>query len=188
MGVLYSKSTNSFYDTNINDVIPEDSVSVTEAERQALLTALNSGGSILIDAQGLPVAVQPTAPTLQDLKATLCVSIDSSADAVYIAIGGPSPGRLAEYQQAQTEANAFKAAGYAGMVPPTVQCWATAKGWTGQQACDDILTTAAQWLGALQAIRSARLMGKQAVLNSADEASARAASAAAIEDMQAISA
>lgn len=101
--------------------------------------------------------------TLAELRAALCVSVDAAADAAYVAIGGPSPGRLAEYRQANDDAVAFKAAAYAGDVPATIGCWMQATGWTAQQACDDILETAAAWNAALVAIRSARLLGKAAV-------------------------
>jgi len=114
-------------------------------------------------------------PTLDQLKATLCATIDANADIAYIAIGGKSPGRLAEYQQAKADAVAFAGASYAGDVPATISCWAQASGWTAQQACDDILATAAAWESALVAIRSARLLGKANVNAAGTEAAAHAA-------------
>lgn len=67
-----------------------------------------------------------------------------------------------EYQQARDDANAFKAAGYAPPVPSSVSSWATAKGWTAKQACDDILVAAAGWLAAQEAIRANRLARTEA--------------------------
>ncbi|MCP1375403.1 hypothetical protein [Dyella lutea] len=187
MTIYYNPADGAFYDSGISKV-PAGAIQITPQQHQQLLTALYANGTIEVGADGIPVAVAAPAQTLPEVQAQLCQAIDAVADTVYMSIGGPSPGRLAEYQQAQTEATAFKDAGYAGAVPPTVQCWATAKGWTGQQACDDILATAQQWMGALQAIRSARLLGKQSVLNAADEASASAAADTAIANLQAISA
>jgi hypothetical protein len=62
---------------------------------------------------------------------------------------------------AETEAQAFKDAGYKGIVPNTVQAWATAKQQTSQWAADDILATAAQWRNAQTQIRAERLLYKQ---------------------------
>lgn len=180
----------------------ENGVVVEIFESDQEISALFNAAMEWVDVTGLsptPAAwwlydgstfTEPPTPTttLADIQSGLCISVDAEADTVYESIGGPSWGRGAEYQQAQTEATAFKAAGYAGTVPATVQCWATAKNWTAQQAADDILATAAQWIGALQAIRSARLLGKASVTAAADETSARSAAATAIANLQAIGA
>ena len=123
------------------------------------------------DGQDFTAKALPPTVTLTELKAGFCVAIDAAADAAYIAIGGPSPGRLAEYRQANDDAIAFKAANYSGDVPPTIGCWMQATGWTAQQACDDVLATAAAWNTALVFIRSARLLGKSSV-NAAPTAAA----------------
>jgi len=62
-----------------------------------------------------------------------------------------------EYQTARAHAEAFTAAGYLGVVPSSVQSWATAKGWTPQAACVDITTAANSWLTAETNIRTNRL-------------------------------
>jgi hypothetical protein len=128
----------------------------------------------------------PAVVTLSELRAALCVSVDAAADTAYIAIGGPSPGRLAEYKQAKADADAFKAAGYAGSAPDTIACWAEARAWTDQQACDDILATAASWEMALAVIRRQRLIGKANVNAAADAAAAQAAADAAMAVIQSI--
>ena len=125
-------------------------------------------------------------PTMAELKLDLCAQVDASADAAYIAISGPSPGRLAEYKQAKADADAFKAAGYAGTVPDTIACWSEAKAWTDQQACDDILTTAASWEMALAVIRRQRLIGKANVNAAADAAAAQVAADAAMAIIQSV--
>lgn len=135
---------------------------------------------------GETFATEPPEPTLFEVRLTLCMQIDAAADGAYIAIGGPSPGRLAEYKQAKADADAFKAAGYTGSVPDTIACWAEAKAWTAEQACDDILTTAASWEMALSVIRRQRLIGKANVNASADADAAQAAADAVIATIQSI--
>lgn len=125
-------------------------------------------------------------PTLAEKKIYLCMQVDAAADSAYAAIGGPSPGRLAEYKQAKADADAFKASSYTGTVPDTIACWAEAKGWTAQQACDDILSTAAGWETALSVIRRQRLIGKASVNATADTASAQAAATQAITTIQSV--
>lgn len=135
---------------------------------------------------GETFATEPPEPTMAEVKLTLCAQIDAAADTAYIAIGGPSPGRLAEYKQAKADADAFKAAGYAGSTPDTIACWAEAKAWTAEQACDDILTTAASWEMALSVIRRQRLIGKANVNAASDVAAAQAAADLAISTIQSI--
>jgi hypothetical protein len=135
---------------------------------------------------GETFATEPPAPTLAQVKADLCLQVDASADAAYVAIGGPSPGRLAEYKQAKADADAFSAAGYTGTVPDTIACWAEAKGWTAQQACDDILSTAASWETALAVIRRQRLIGKRNVSDAIDAAAAQAAADLAMTTIRSI--
>lgn len=135
---------------------------------------------------GESFAIGPPEPTLAEMRMTLCLQVDASADAAYIAIGGPSPGRLAEYKQAKADADAFKAVGYTGSVPDTIACWAEAKAWTAKQACDDILTTAASWEVALSVIRRQRLIGKANVNAAIDAAAAQAAADLAISTIQSI--
>lgn len=135
---------------------------------------------------GETIATEPPAPTLAQVKLDLCAQVDASADAAYVAIGGPSPGRLAEYKQAKADADAFSSAGYTGTVPDTIACWAEAKGWTAQQACDDILSTAASWETALAVIRRQRLIGKRNVNEAVDAAAAQDAADLAMTTIRSI--
>ncbi|CAN7203350.1 hypothetical protein LJR118_000620 [Acidovorax sp. LjRoot118] len=92
-----------------------------------------------------------------DIASTLA-GIDSDVDEIYrLAIGS----RQAEYEEAERQAKAYEDAGYTGPVPPMVQCWADPKGWTAQQAADEILQQAGIWRGAQQAIRAQRLASKE---------------------------
>jgi hypothetical protein len=99
------------------------------------------------------------AAALVSARAALLKKIDADTDAIYGAVQG---NRGPEYQLAEMDAAAYKAAGYSGSVPASVQSWATAKGQTTQWAADDILTTATAWRGAQAAIRSNRLARKEA--------------------------
>lgn len=91
-------------------------------------------------------------------RAATVKQIDEDTDALYAAVIG---NRAAEYTVAETEATAYAGAGYTGTVPASVASWATAKGWTAQQAADDINATAAAWRTAQAAIRAARLLHKE---------------------------
>lgn len=86
--------------------------------------------------------------------------IDTETDDLYGAVLG---NRTEEYTSAANDAQAYRAAGYAGTVPPGVQSWANAKSWTASQAADDILITAGAWVNAQNAIRAARLLRKEQV-------------------------
>lgn len=100
--------------------------------------------------------------------------VDADTDSIYGAVLG---NRAEEYLRAEQEAEAYKTAGYTGTVPECVQCWATAKGWTAQQAADDILATAAAWRSAQSMIRGQRLASKEAVRAAVDIATVDAAMA-----------
>jgi hypothetical protein len=189
MTIFYSADTRGFYDTDIHgDGIPGDAVEVTAEDYAAVFSAQCKGASIQPDEHGYPIAVYPAVPSLIQVKAGLCASVDAQADVAYIAIGGPSPGRLAEYQQADIDARAFKAAGYTGEVPETVQCQCIASGMTPEQAADDIIATAANWNAALVAIRSARLIGKGKVNAAETEDLANAEAKSAIDAINAVAA
>lgn len=166
--------------------MPADAVSVTDEAYQALFADQTQGASIQADANGNPVAVFPPAFTLAEIQAQGCSNIDTTAQQVYNGIGSASPGMLAEYQQANTDAIAYKAAGYTGAIPATIECWVQASGMTPQAATDNIIETAAAWIGCLNAIRAARLLGKAAVNKAADIPSAEAAATAAITQIQTI--
>lgn len=80
--------------------------------------------------------------------------VDAQVDAIYIAVQGE---RITEYMLAESEATAYKTAGYKGTVPGSAASWAAAKGKDARWACDDILTTAASWRYMQNMLRSQRL-------------------------------
>lgn len=73
------------------------------------------------------------------------------------------PVRMKEYETAEEQARTFKAASYTGAVPQYVKSWQDAKGWTAQQACDDIIAASDRWQGALAMLRDSRLKTKEAI-------------------------
>lgn len=101
--------------------------------------------------------------------------IDADVDAIYGAVIGA---RQAEYELAERQAQAFADAGYEGEAGPMVQSWATVKGWSAQQAADDILSVAAAWRTAQAAIRAQRLAAKEKVRTAPSESAIGAALAA----------
>lgn len=94
-----------------------------------------------------------------------CRKIDADVDVIYAAVQG---NRVTEYLIAESDATAYKAAGYAGTVPQSVACWATAKAKTSQWAADDILATAVAWRGAQSNIRAMRLACKETAKAASD--------------------
>lgn len=118
-------------------------------------------------------------------RLALIKQIDSDVDAIYFATLG---NRSDEYNLAHTDALAYQASGYTGDVPQSIQSWADAKGWTPQQSTDDILTTAALWSAARDAMRSNRLARKEEAKVAADKAGLFAVEAAWAEFRTAVKA
>lgn len=106
-------------------------------------------------------------PALADYQKAARLKIDADVDRVFQDVIGD---RTTEYQTANDDAKAFKAALYVGAAPASVHCWATTKGWTDQVACDDILATATNWINAQQSMRANRLQKKQDVTNATTNA------------------
>ena len=64
MTKFYSKTTNSFYDSEINDVIPAESVEITQQQWQTLIDAQADGKIIKADKNGNPTIVDYAPPAL----------------------------------------------------------------------------------------------------------------------------
>lgn len=176
----YSKSTGGIYVSSVHSDIPDDAVEVSQEEHEALMAAHRRGCSIGADAQGRPIAIEPTIS-----REFQCARIDSAADAARLAVAG-EPLRAAEYQIAEAEAKAYQAAGYVGDCPPSVKSWAEAKGWPSKQAADNIIGEANAWNAALYAIRDARLKAKEAVRNAMTAEDGAAIASAAIAGIEAM--
>ena len=104
------------------------------------------------------IAAAESARVLTAARANLIRQIDADTDAIYRAVQGD---RAMEYVLAESDAKAYKSAGYTGTVPDSVASWASAKGETATWATDDILTTARGWRQAQSSIRATRLTCKE---------------------------
>ncbi len=102
------------------------------------------------------------AAQLDTRKAMAVLNVDADVDAIYEQIMG---NRASEYALAEHDAIMYKAAGYQGTIPDSIQCWATAKAMTAVWATTNILDPATAWRGAQRAIRSNRLASKEAMRN-----------------------
>ena len=110
------------------------------------------------EAQAAADAAQDAYDLAHPTRKALLLKIDADTDAIYRAVQGE---RATEYLLAESDAKAYKAAGYTGTVPDSVASWASAKGQTATWAADDILTTATGWRQAQSSIRATRLACKE---------------------------
>jgi len=140
---------------------------------QKLNLSVDMGGGIML--QGY---IYEDLPLEAALKAA-AMQVDQSADQARASIIGGSL-RVVEYEMAEKEAAAFKAADFQGEVPPTVQAVVDAQGIGAQEAAEGILAETAAWRGALCEIRAARLKGKAEVLKATSHAEAERLADAAI--------
>lgn len=129
-------------------------------EHEIIFEIMASGGNFSVAEEEI------LEPEFDDSLEGRNTRIDAAADRArrrYVPFASVVP----EYQQAESEAAAFKAGGYQGNAPSSVASWAAAKGWTAHQAADDILGAAVLLRGKLMQIRSVRLAGKEAVRSAA---------------------
>lgn len=180
MGKKFSPSTRGFYIVGVHANIPPDAIDITDQEHADLLAGELAESCIGDGAGGKPVQIDRPPPS----RAQLCSAIDAEADAARLAVVG-DPLRVVEYERAAAEATAYQGTGYSGPVPAAVQSWADAKGWSGQQAADDILAAASAFNAALYQLRDIRLKGKAAVMNSGADAAAKTIADAAIAQIRA---
>ena len=68
MAKYFSKTTNGFYSSDINSVMPHDAVPITDSQYQALLTAQANGKVIQGDTNGNPVAVDHVVSQSDQIK------------------------------------------------------------------------------------------------------------------------
>lgn len=103
----------------------------------------------------------------------LCNRIDLIADTQRTKLVGDLS-KSFEYTETANQAQAYYDSGYIGDVPEAVDAWADAKGWTAQQACDDIIREAGIYRQALFVLRRIRLTGKESVRAAPDDETAEA--------------
>lgn len=70
--MYYASSTGGFYTPDINPIIPDDAVEITDEYYQELLAGQSDGKCITADAEGYPVLTDPVIvpPTAEENKAT----------------------------------------------------------------------------------------------------------------------
>ena len=102
-------------------------------------------------------------------RAELCTRIDAAVAAIYAGFGRFE----AEYTLRETQAKAYKAAGYKGDVPVQVAAFATPAGKTPREAADIIIAQSEQLRGELSQLGVLR-MRKYEVMRAADVAKAQA--------------
>ena len=100
--------------------------------------------------------------TLDDDKEAALLSIDRDTDAIYRNVVGD---KQSEYEAAEAQARAYKASEWAAEPGQLVAVWASVKGWTNQQAAEDIIAEADKWRAAQVFIRHTRLTAKEAIRN-----------------------
>lgn len=105
-------------------------------------------------------------PKIDVIKPSAIARIDSDVDVIYGAVVG---NRATEYEAAEREAKAYADAGYTGNAGMLVKSWAIAKGWSDEEATDDILAQAANWRGVMAAIRTQRLVSKEAIRSASNK-------------------
>ena len=80
--MLYSSSTNGFYDPEVNTKIPEDAVEISFEVWQSLLEAQSQGKVISSDAKGKPIASDRKPPTKEELLIQFQKAAQKNLDAV----------------------------------------------------------------------------------------------------------
>lgn len=112
-----------------------------------------------------PVDPEAPLPTFDDQQAAVIMSIDAEVDDIIARTIG---NRATEYLLAETEAQAFKQAGYPeDDVPSCVEDDMLAFNRTAREAADAILTQAGAWRQAQQIMRRQRLLRKEEARNAA---------------------
>ena len=107
------------------------------------------------------------AAKLEDKRVTMLAQVDADTDALYQQTLG---NKGSEYEATEAQARAFETAEWQGTPGELVRVWAEIKGWTDQQAAEDILTETNRWRAAQVSIRAARLRAKETLRTASDSA------------------
>lgn len=99
---------------------------------------------------------------LEDKRASLLTQVDIDTDTLYQQTLGNMG---SEYEATEAQARAYQASDWQDSPGALITVWAQVKGWTNQQAAEDILQEANRWRAAQLAIRAARLQAKVSLRN-----------------------
>ena len=171
MTLYYSQSSGGFYDSDIHDTLPNDTVAISSEQHTALLAGQSAGQVIMPGKDGKPVLAEPAPSHLHrwDGKAwvldkaaasqLLAEAIDNGTAAIndiveqaYHHVTRFS----AEYQLREQQARDYKAGGCKGEAPLQVAAFAKPAGKTACEATDIIIAQAdnlRMMLGKLGALR-----------------------------------
>ena len=166
--MFYSQSTKGFYSADIHgDAIPSDAVEITAEQHAQLLADQSAGASIQPDENGYPVAVFPSPPAIETIKAAAAAAIDQAAGFTRSKYITTSPGQEATYTEKARQCEAYKAAGYPATPDPVAHAYviaeANAKQCSYQAACDAILAERDQWAVLGAKIEESRRKAKIAI-------------------------
>ena len=154
--MFYSKSTGSFYATEIHgDNIPSDAVEITTEEHQALLEGQSQGKIISADKNGKPVLKNPPPLTLDEVKAAKLAEINAECDAEIGAIKATYPDtEVMSWDKQEQEARALLA--NATATTPLIDSIASARGLGRVELANRIIANADQF-----AVASGTSIGKR---------------------------
>ena len=140
-------------------------------------------GWVVLDQSAIDAALAAQAAARQHARAALATAIDEAVAAIYSRF---TRFQL-EYTERESQAQAYKDAGYTGPVPPRVAEFATPAGMPAQAATDLILAQAVN-LRAAQGALSALRMRKYEVLRAATDEQAQAVAAEILDGIGTIGA
>ena len=173
--MLFSKTTNGFYDTKIHgNKMPVDAVEITDADYADLFQAQSQGAQIKADAEGKPFAAFPNPPTLAELKTAKKAEITQSFNATMQQVVGGTPSyEINSWSEQKAEALAFSA--NALSVTQLIDSMATARGVPKATLAARIIAKADFFAGI-----SGQLIGKRQGLEDSVEAATSKTALAAI--------
>ncbi len=138
-------------------------------------------GWAVLDQAAIDAALAAQAAARQHARAALATAIDESVAAIYSRF---TRFQL-EYTERESQAHAYRDAGYTGEVPPRVAEFAIPAGMPAQAATDLILAQAVN-LRAAQGALSALRMRKYEVLRAATDEQAQAVAAEILAGVEAV--
>lgn len=118
---------------------------------------------IAFQVEAAPVVAPGPVPTFAQLRVRAKSLVDGKAGEVRARYITVVVGQEATYLLKERQAEAFKAAGYAGAVPAMIQAEVDATGLGAQAACDAVLVERDFWVAKAAAIEKERRAGKLAL-------------------------
>jgi hypothetical protein len=85
MSIHFAPATASFHDARLGP-LPDGAVAIDAATHARLLAARTAGATIATGADGLPVAIKPAAPSLDDRRARASALVKAEATARILAV------------------------------------------------------------------------------------------------------